>query len=72
MSVEGVCAIVACAISCGGVCVVVGKAMGTLQGLADGVKVALAKTDKHDTEIADIKIDLTKVKTRQEDCDACP
>lgn len=72
MSVEGICAIVACAISCAGVFIFVGRTMGTLQGIGDGVKVALQKTDKHDTEIAEIKIDLAKVKTKQEDCGTCP
>jgi hypothetical protein len=72
MKIEVICALIMCAISSGGVLVYVGRSIGILNSLAEGVRVALAKTDKHDNEIAAIRLDLNTVKTKQEDCGTCP
>ena len=72
MKPETIVAIVACCISCGGILIFIGRSLGTLQSIGDAVKVALAKTDKHETDIAQIKVDLAKIGTRQEDCKICP
>ena len=72
MKPETIVALISCAISCGGILVFIGRSLGTLQSIGDAVKVALAKTDEHDKEIARIKVDLAEVRTRQADCDNCP
>ena len=72
MKIETVVAMLACVLSCGGVLVFIGRSLGTLQSIGDTVKVALAKTDKHDEAIARIDKELAEVKTRQIDCGNCP
>lgn len=72
MKIETVVAMLACVLSCGGVLVFIGRSLGTLQSIGDAVKVALAKTDKHDEAIARIDKELAEVKTRQIDCGNCP
>jgi len=72
VKIETVVAMLACVLSCGGVLVFIGRSLGTLQSIGDAVKVALAKTDKHDEAIARIDKELAEVKTRQIDCGNCP
>ena len=72
MKVETIVALIACVISCGGILIFIGRSLGTLQSIGDAVKVALAKTDKHDEAIAQLKVDLAEVRTKQNDCGTCP
>jgi hypothetical protein len=72
MKIETIVALIACVISCGGILVFIGRSLGTLTSVGKAVEIALAKTDKHDAEIARIDKELATVKTRQDDCDNCP
>lgn len=72
MKTETIVAVIACVISCGGILIFIGRSLGTLSSIGEAVKIALAKTDRHDFEIARIDKELVHVKTRQEDCDNCP
>lgn len=72
MNVQTVAVLVTCAVTVGGVLIFIGRSLGKLESIGDAVAIALAKTDKHDTEIARIDKDLTEIKTRQKDCGNCP
>lgn len=72
MKPELIATIISCVIACGGVLIYIGRSLGTLHSIGEGVKVALQKTDQHEKDIATLKVDLVAVKTRQEDCERCP
>lgn len=72
MKIEIVCSIIACAVTVGGVLIFIGRSLGQLREIGEGVRIALSKTDRHDLEIARIDKELTEVKTRQVDCAHCP
>lgn len=72
MTVEAICAVVACVVTVGGVLIYIGRSLGTLQSIGEAANVALKKTDQHDKDITDLKVGLIEVKTRQTDCNNCP
>ena len=72
MTIGDFSAIAGVMITVGGVLIYIGRSLGTLQGIGEGVKVALEKTDRHEIAISDLKVGLTEVKTRQDDCGNCP
>lgn len=72
MKAEVIAAVIMCILSCGGVLIYIGRSLGTLQSIGEGVKVALAKTDRHDEEIKELAVAVVEVRTRQADCAKCP
>lgn len=72
MTVEAICAVVACVLTVGGVLIYIGRSLGTLQSISEAVSVALRKTDEHEKELTAVKVTLAEVKTRQTDCSNCP
>jgi len=72
MNVQTVAVLMTCVFTVGGVLIYIGRSLGKLESIGAAVAVALAKTDRHDADIARMDKDLTEVKTRQKDCSNCP
>jgi hypothetical protein len=72
LSVADICAILGLIVTCGGVLIYIGRQMSMLTTMSEGLKIVFEKTDRHEREISELKVDMKEVKTRQEDCNACP
>ena len=72
LSIEAIGAIITCVIAIGAILIYIGRSLQTLNTLNEGLKYVFTKTEKHDNDIASLKEDMTIVKTKQADCEACP
>ena len=65
-------AVIAAVISCCGVMIYVGRGMEAQKQLQEGMKILFEKNSRHEDNIARIELEVAKIKTKQEDCHACP
>lgn len=72
ISIGDATSIVTSVIGVGGLVLYLGRSLAKLEQIGKGVETALSKVERHDQDIADLKEDVAIIKTRQEDCGACP
>lgn len=72
MTAQSIAAIITCAITVGAVLIFIGRALHTLTNIDNNQIVLFDRTEGHSKEIARLDKELTRVATRQEDCDNCP
>lgn len=71
-TVQTICTVITCVVLVGGILIFIGRSLGTLNQITEGLQVLFSKTDRHETDISGLKVELARVLTRQEDCEKCP
>lgn len=59
-------------ITCGGILIYIGRSLQTLKQFSEDRKIIFELIGKHGEEINRIDKELTRVKTKQDDCEKCP
>lgn len=72
MTAEAIGAIITSAVAAGAILIYVGRSLQTLKIINENQKVIFDFVKEYGKDIAQIKVDLTEVKTRQADCNNCP
>lgn len=70
--IQTICVLITCVIAVAGILIYLGRQLNAIQQISDANSVLFKRTDKHGEDITRIDKELTKVITRQEDCEACP